>query len=108
MIIKVKKINFSAETLEIAKDDLNALFESFLGDKGKGFADELLSSMDVWLDTSKVIAATEVQKLGNLPAAFKIFFDAEHSWDIEAESYDDFISAWTLYNNPLQKKPLLS
>jgi hypothetical protein len=79
-----------------------------LGDAGKDIANGLPAEMDVWLDTTKVIAATEVQKYGDLPAAFKIFFDAEHSWDLAEESYKDFMDAWTIYNNPLQKKPLLS
>ena len=102
MLVKVKKINFSAETLEKAKDGLNTLFESFLGDKAKGIADELPPSMDVWLDTSKVIAATEVQKFGDLPAAFKIFIDGNHSWDSDGETYNDFMKAWS-YDNPMQK-----
>ena len=67
----------------------------------------LPDQMDVWVDTSKVIAATEVMKFGDLPAAFKIFFDAEHSWDIAEESYQEFVDAWSFCNRD-PRKPLYS
>ena len=90
MIVKVKKINFSGSLAEKAKDALG-IFGKMLD----GAIEDLPEKMDVWVDTSKVIAATEVMKIGDYDPAFKIHFSENMSWDIAEESYDDFMCAWT-------------
>ena len=89
MIVKVKKINFSGTIAEKAKDVISLfgqMFESSI---------DLPEKMDVWVDTTKVLAATEVMKIGDFDPAFKIYFSENMSWDIAEESYDDFMFAWT-------------
>ena len=90
MIVKVKKINFDSTLAEKAKSALG-VFSEMLDLP----LDKVPEKMDVWVDTSKVVAATEVMKIGELDPAFKIFFAEDKSWDIAEESYDDFMFAWT-------------
>ena len=90
MIVKVKKINFSGSIAEKAKDAL-----SIFGKMLDGALEDVPEKMDVWVEANKVVAATEVMKVGDLDPAFKIFFSENMSWDIAEESYDDFMFAWT-------------
>lgn len=96
--VKVTKFNFSKETLERAKaqsDFLSAVVK---------FAEKEINSIpfaqDLWIDTDKVIAASEIihPKEGSAnPDVFTIYFSAGEDvkpWHVLATDYDAFMKAW--------------